>query len=132
MPPKEKVDEVKTKRRSIKNYEIDLQQLEDIAKLHATNAEIALFFRCSASTLDNDPYYSIIVRARDETKQKLKKAALRRALEESSDQMLKFCLKNYCGWTENNQVIQVQEDLTNNGFTITVIPPRSRSENNDG
>jgi len=46
--------------------------------------------------------------------------------------MLKFCLKNYCGWTENNQVIQVQEDLTNNGFTITVIPPRSRSENNDG
>lgn len=125
MPFQENIDAVTTRKRSIKNDEIDLIELERVARLHATKKDIAEWFRCSPSTLDNDPYYSIIIKAQNETKQRLKQKAIQRALEGDSDVMLKFCLTNYCKWSDK-QVTEVTNELGEQGFTITVIPPAPR------
>lgn len=125
--PKQSQDvlEVKARKRKIEHNSIDLEELEKVARLHATMADIAEWFRCSISTLNNDPYYSVIIKARNDTKQKLKQKALQRALEDGSDSMLKFCLTNYCGWSDKvvNQVENT--DNSQNGFTISLIPPKS-------
>lgn len=125
--PEGPIEDVKTKKRIIRKDEIDLEELAKIAALHATNNEIAEWFRCSRSCLDNDPYHSVIIKARNQTKQRLKQKALQRALEADSDPMLKFCLINYCGWTDKI-VNQVENTENSTGFTVTVIPPKPRDE----
>jgi hypothetical protein len=119
---------VKTRKRKLHKGEINLEELGKVARLHATKREIAEWFRCSMSVLDDDPYHSVIIQAQNETKQRLKQKALQRALEESSDQMLVFCLKNYCGWSDKITQ-QIENTEESNGFTITVIPPKSRNQN---
>jgi hypothetical protein len=126
MPYQSDID-IKSKKRILRKDEIDLDELERVAKLHATRKDIAEWFRCSTSTLDNDPYYSVIIKAQNETKQRLKQKALQRALQEDSDMMLKFCLTNYCKWSDK-QVTEVTNELGEQGFTITVIPPAARPD----
>jgi len=126
MPYQSDIDKTNKKRTIVKG-DIDLVELERVARLHATRKDIAEWFRCSPSTLDSDPYYSVIIKAQNETKQRLKQKALQRALEEDSDMMLKFCLTNYCKWSDK-QVTEVTNELGEQGFTITVIPPAARPD----
>lgn len=130
MPFQPDIDAVTSRKRILRKDEIDLEELERVAKLHATKKDIAEWFRCSPSTLDNDPYFSVIIKAQNGTKQRLKQKALQRALEGDSDMMLKFCLTNYCKWSDK-QVTEVTNELGEQGFTITVIPPAVRSESDE-
>jgi len=80
---------------------VDMDELERLSKLHLTAGEIAEWFGCSPELLQRDPYLSIIQRGRADTKQRLKQKAIQRALEDNSDTMLIFSLKNYCKWGDN-------------------------------
>lgn len=80
---------------------IDIKELERLSHLHLTTNELAEWFGCHRTTLDREPYLSIIQRGRAETKQRLKQKAIQRALEDNSDTMLIFSLKNYCKWGDN-------------------------------
>ena len=90
--------------------------------MHLTTVEIANWFGCSRALLECEPFVAIIDKGRAETKQRLKQKALQRALVEDSDVMLKFCLKNYCGWTDV-PTMNVSPDSTvnNTGFTVSFI-----------
>ena len=100
---------------------IDLGELERLAQLHITNIEIAQWLNVNVKTLNAERYLSVINKAKSETKQKLKQKALQRALNDSSDSMLMFCLKNYCGWSNNETQTQETKVIKDKqGFTIKV------------
>jgi hypothetical protein len=103
--------------------QIDLEELAKVASFHLTLMEIADWFGCSSSALNYEPYKSVIKKAHNETKQRLKQKALQRAIEESSDKMLQFCLTNYCGWSDKTTAVMETNNESGSGFTITVIPP---------
>lgn len=82
---------------------IDVVDLERLARLHLTNRELAEWFNVNENTLALEPYKHIIAKGKSETKQRLKQKAIQRALIDDSDTMLIFCLKNYCGWSNNEK-----------------------------
>ena len=90
---------------------VDIKELEKVAKLNCTTKEMAIFFGCSRELLDQPRYAAIIQKSREDVKQRLKQKAVQRALVDDSDTMLIFCLKNYCGWSNNDKT---QIELTNN------------------
>jgi len=89
---------------------VNHEELERLARLHLTSKEIAEWFNCSVELLQREPYLSIIVKGRSETKQRLKQKAIQRAFE-NSDTMLIFCLKNYCGWGDNKVGVAEEPDV---------------------
>lgn len=93
---------------------IDKEELTRLSRLHLTNEEMAEWFNCAVSVLSTEPYKTIIHKGKSEIKQRLKQKAIQRALQENSDTMLIFCLKNYCGWNDNKQSMDV---TINNGPT---------------
>jgi hypothetical protein len=107
----------------------DLEELERLARLHVTYKEMAEWFGCNESLLQYEPYFTIIAKARSETKQRLKQKALQRALVENSDTLLIFCLKNYCGWGDNKSIIGEGEVPSQRGYTIQIIPPVNQNNN---
>jgi len=93
------------------NQKIDVDVLTNLARLHTTNAEIAKWFGIHPATLSHSPYIEIIEKAKSETRQRLKRKAISRALDDNSDTMLIFCLKNYCGWSNNDAAKPIQSDI---------------------
>ena len=90
---------------------IDEVELKRLAELHITNKEIAQWFSVHEDTLGQPYYAEIIKNGKSLTKQRLKQKAIQRALQDNSDTMLIFCLKNYCGWSNNDNAkpIEVEE-----------------------
>lgn len=105
---------------------IDLEELKRLARLHLTNIDIAEWFGCDINTLSKTPYTEIILNAKSETKQRLKQKAIQRALIDNSDTMLIFCLKNYCGWTNNDKVEINTGSNTDSKFEIDFINTTSK------
>jgi len=105
---------------------VDEKQLAKLAGAHLTTKEISAILDISVSALEKSPYKEIISVERGLTKQRLKQKALQRALIDSSDVMLKFCLKNYCGMTDNDIIpIDGNGEDSNVGYTIKIVRPQA-------
>jgi hypothetical protein len=90
---------------------IHIQDLQKLAALHTSMKEIANWFGVPVTTLENDPWHTLIQDARSTTKQRLKTKAIDRALNADSDTMLKFCLANYCGFSDNPNANTIKSDI---------------------
>lgn len=91
-----------------KKIEIDMEQLENLAKLRPSLADCAAFFKCSEDTITqiikrkfNKTFKVFINEQVVHTKSELLRKALSEAFRETPNtKMLDLCLKNYCGWSD--------------------------------
>lgn len=110
---------------------IDKEELVRLARLHVTLQEMAEWFKCTREYLSMEPFITLINDAKSETKQRLKQKALQRALVDNSDPMLKFCLKNYCKWSDADIVSDGDTpaaEQSSHGFYIKVIKTKGEND----
>lgn len=114
---------------------IDTDDLIRLARLHLTFKELADWFGVTTEYMQTEPFASIVQKAKSETKQRLKQKALQRALSDGSDTMLKFCLKNYCGWSDNDTITNTPNETgdieRSSGFTVSIISKKTTEQDND-
>ena len=91
-----------------KRIEIDLEQLQALARLRPSLADVAAFFKISEDTVTqiikrefNKNFTVYIEEQVVHTKSALMRKALGEALKkEPNTKMLDLCLKNFCGWRD--------------------------------
>lgn len=103
------------------------EDIRDLARLHLSNIDLASWFGVNPTIFSKEPFITLIHQAKSETKQMLIRKALHRALNDNSDTMLIFCLKNICKWNNNDSALQEGAMVETAGFTINVLPKVDRS-----
>lgn len=74
-------------------YNIDLDQLENLAAIFCTIPEMAAVFGCSEELLDQPKYYTVIKRGRQRGRMSLRRQMYRKAVTENDTTMMIFLSK---------------------------------------
>lgn len=101
---------------------IDQHQLESLCRLNPTLKDCAAFFKCSEDTIERRAKawgYESFADLRNQnmvhTRLMLIRTAVKKA-EGGCKTMLIFCLKNLCGWHDNQKV-----DLSSDGSFASLV-----------
>ena len=99
-----------------KKYDIDTNQVEQLASFGCTNTEIASFFGCSSDLLEKS-YSEFLTKGRDKGKIRLRQLQMRCA-ENGNVAMLIWLGKNMLGQSDR---VELAVDEICEGFNIETI-----------
>ena len=89
--------------------EIDIEQVVKLAKLGATNTEIAEFFNCSESVI-RSRYSDVLKQARSHLKMRLRQSMIDSALNKKNVVAQIWLTKNLLKWSEQGPRDELEEE----------------------